>query len=154
MLIRDVRAEDRAQWQPLWDGYNAFYGREGPTALPREITDSTWRRFLDTTESVHALVAEQNGRLVGLAHYLFHRTTISIPQTCYLQDLFTAPEARGNGIGKALIDEVCARARVEGADRVYWHTHQNNATARRLYDQVGETLGFIVYRMPLEEKSR
>jgi GNAT superfamily N-acetyltransferase len=149
MVIRDVRPEDRAQWQPLWDGYNAFYGREGATALRGEITDSTWRRFFDTAEPVHALVAEQDGRLVGLAHYLFHRTTIAMNATCYLQDLFTAPESRGAGIGKALIDEVCARARVEAADRVYWHTHQTNATARRLYDQVGETLGFIVYRISL-----
>src|SRR4051812_48974907 len=120
MVIRDVRPEDRAQWQPLWDGYNAFYGRGGPTALAGEITDSTWRRFLDPAEPVHALVAERDGDLVGLAHYLFHRSTIALNATCYLQDLFTAPEARGRGIGRSLIAAVAGKARAAGAPRVYW----------------------------------
>ena len=154
MMIRDARPEDRAQWQPLWDGYNAFYEREGPTALPREMTEATWRRFMDPAEPVHALVAERDGRLVGLAHYLFHRSTIAMNHGCYLQDLFTAREARGGGIGRALIAAVVERARAAGAARVYWHTQESNAAARRLYDAVGENSGFIVYRIPLPEIPR
>jgi GNAT superfamily N-acetyltransferase len=95
----------------LCDGYNAFYGRAGPTALSPAIVESTWRRFLDPGEPVHALVAERDGELVGLAHFIFHRSTILLGDTCYLQDLFTAPVARGTGIGRALIEETAARAR-------------------------------------------
>jgi GNAT superfamily N-acetyltransferase len=146
VLIRPVAATDYAQWLPLWDGYNAFYGRAGPTALPAEITWTNWQRFLDAAEPVHALVAERDGRLLGLGHYLFHRSTIHVALVCYLQDLFTAGEARGQGIGRALIEEVAARARAAGAARVYWLTHETNQTARRLYDQVATNSGFIVYR--------
>ena len=149
MIIRDVCSDDYLRWRVLWDGYNAFYGRSGPTALPEEITESTWRRFLDPHEPMQAIVAEIEGRLVGLAHMIFHRSTIMIEPTCYLQDLFTLPEARGRGVGEQLIEAVYERARREGAGRVYWHTHQSNVTAMRLYDRVGERSGFIVYRKPL-----
>ncbi len=90
LLIRQVRKDDFQQWKHLWDGYNAFYGRKDATALPDEITRSTWTRFFDSYEPVHALVAEQSGQLLGLVHFIFHRSTISIQPTCYLQDLFTA----------------------------------------------------------------
>lgn len=146
MHIRDVVPDDFERWLPLWDGYNAFYGRSGPTALAPEVTRTTWARFLDPVEPVHALVAEQDGRLLGLVHYLFHRSTTLIGPNCYLQDLFATPEARGKGVGRALIQAVCERARAAGGDRVYWHTHETNATARRLYDGVAENSGFIVYR--------
>jgi GNAT superfamily N-acetyltransferase len=152
VTIRAPRSGDLAQWKTLWEGYNAFYGRQGPTALPPAVTASTWARMLDPGEPVHGLVAERDGALVGLAHYLFHRSTISIAHTCYLQDLFTAPEARGRGIARALIEAVYERAKAAGAARVYWQTHETNALARRLYDQVGERSGFIVYRRPLEGK--
>src|SRR5689334_2992337 len=89
VTIRAIEPRDRAEWEPLWAGYNAFYEREGPTALPAEITESTWRRFFDPNEPVYALVAELDGRLVGLAHYLFHRSTTQLTDVCYLQDLFT-----------------------------------------------------------------
>ena len=145
LVVRPVTAADRAAWQPLWDGYNAFYGREGPTALPAEVTAATWARFLDPAEPVHALVAELDGRLAGLAHYLFHRSTTRLGDVCYLQDLFTAAEARGRGAGAALIEAVQARARAAGAPRLYWQTHASNATARRLYDRVAQHHGFIVY---------
>jgi len=146
LLIRPVTVEDRAEWAPLWDGYNAFYEREGDTALPAEITDVTWSRFLDPGEPVHALVAELDGRLVGLVHYLFHRSTTSIPLVCYLQDLFTDEAARGAGVGRALIEAVYAAARDAGIERVYWHTHETNATARALYDTLADDSGFVVYR--------
>ena len=148
-LIRPVAGVDFARWLPLWEGYNAFYGRSGPTALPAEITWSTWQRFLDPAEPVHALVAERDAQLLGLTHYLFHRSTIHIEPVCYLQDLFTAEGARGQGIGRALIEAVAARARASGATRVYWLTHETNHTARRLYDKVAANSGFIVYRKQL-----
>jgi GNAT superfamily N-acetyltransferase len=145
LVIRPVTRADRDAWAPLWDGYNAFYGRSGPTALPAEITETTWARFFDDGEPVHALVAERDGRLVGIVHYLFHRSTTMIGPNCYLQDLFTDPEARGAGIGRALIEGVYERARTAGSTRVYWQTHETNKTAMRLYDQVATNGGFVVY---------
>ena len=146
LTIRAVSPEDYDKWLPLWDGYNAFYGRSGPTALAPEITRTTWQRFFDESEPVHALVAERDGRLLGLTHYLFHRSTLSIELTCYLNDLFTSEAARGRGVGRALIHAVYDRARQAGASRVYWLTHETNATARLLYDKVADDTGFIVYR--------
>ena len=147
VVVRPIAPGDYDQWRPLWDGYNAFYEREGPTtALPAEITETTWARFFNPHEPVHGLVAEADGRLVGLTHYLFHRSTTAIESTCYLQDLFTSQAARGQGVGRALIEAVYAAARRAGSGRVYWQTHETNATARRLYDQVAERSEFIVYR--------
>lgn len=146
LTVRPVAREDFAQWLPLWEGYNAFYGRVGATALPEEITKTTWARFFDASEPVHALVAEREERLVGLAHYLFHRSTTMLGPICYLQDLFTAADARGMGVGRALISAVYERAAIAGSRRVYWQTHETNASARALYDQVAERSGFIVYR--------
>jgi len=144
--IRRVDRSDYEQWLALWDGYNEFYGRSGPTALPRAITDMTWQRFFDAYEPVHALVAEDGNRLVGLTHYLFHRSTTAIAPSCYLQDLFTLEAERGRGIAHALIEAVYAAASAAGSPRVYWHTHETNTTAQRLYDKVAERSGFIVYR--------
>jgi len=144
-LVRPVQEEDLAAWMPLWDGYNAFYGRQGATALAADITRATWQRFFDPAEPVFALVAESDGRLVGLTHYLFHRSTTRLALTCYLQDLFTLPAARGRGVARALILEVYARARAEGITRVYWQTHESNAAGRLLYDQVATHAGFLVY---------
>lgn len=149
VAIRPVVREDFDQWLPLWDGYNAFYGRSGPTALPAEVTQMTWARFFDAYEPMHALVAESEGRLIGLTHYIFHRNTLALAPTCYLQDLFTAPAARGKGVGRALIAGVHERAAAAGAMRVYWHTHETNTTAQRLYDAVADRSGFIVYRMAI-----
>ena len=146
LIVRPVTRADFDQWLPQWDGYNAFYGRAGATALPGEITQITWSRFFDAYEPMHALVAESDGRLVGLVHYIFHRNTIMLAPICYLQDLFTDAARRGKGIGKALIEAVYDEARSAGIGRVYWHTHETNVTARRLYDQVAENSGFIVYR--------
>jgi GNAT superfamily N-acetyltransferase len=143
MIIRSVVPTDYGKWQTLWQGYNRFYGRD---ALPTEITQMTWSRFFDPDEPVYAVVAETDGQLVGLVHYLFHRSTIQIERTCYLQDLFTSESARGQGIGRALIETVYERARVAGSPRVYWQTHESNSTAIKLYDKVAERSGFIVYR--------
>jgi GNAT superfamily N-acetyltransferase len=146
LSIRFVTRQDYEQWLPLWDGYNAFYERSGPTALNPEITAMTWSRFFDAYEPMHALVAERDGKLLGLTHYIFHRSTISIGPNCYLQDLFTSEAARGQGVGRALINGVYEQARIAGSPRVYWLTHQTNHTAMQLYDKVADHSGFVVYR--------
>jgi len=143
--VRPLTRDDYAAWRPLWDGYNAFYGRLADTALPEHITQATWHRFLDPGEPVFALVAEDDGAVVGLAHYLFHRSMTKIEHVCYLSDLFTAPALRGKGIGRSLIEGVYARAQAAGAPRVYWQTHQTNTAGRLLYDKLAKHLGFIVY---------
>src|SRR5580692_12359010 len=130
VLVRPVATADYAAWRPLWDGYNRFYGRHGPTALPEQITAATWQRFLTPDEPVHALVAEQSGQLIGIAHYLFHRSTTRLDDVCYLQDLFTAEPLRGRGVGRQLIQAVYQAARAAGSRRVYWQTHTTNAAGR------------------------
>jgi GNAT superfamily N-acetyltransferase len=140
MIVRPARFEDREQWQPLWDGYNLFYER----VLPDEITEVTWARFFDPDEPVFAAVAERDGRVIGLVHYLYHRSTTMIEDLCYLQDLFAAPDARGMGVGRALIEHVYREAAAAGLSRVYWQTHEANP-ARKLYDQVAELSSFRRY---------
>ena len=144
-LIRPIERSDLAAWRPLWDGYNAFYGRAGETALPEQITRATWERFFDPDEPVWALVALYQDRVVGLVHFLFHRSTTRLHDVCYLQDLFTVEPLRGRGIGRRLIAAVYESARQAGCSRVYWQTHTSNAAGRALYDKVGEHKGFIVY---------
>ena len=153
VTIRPAIREDYTQWLPLWHGYNKFYGRSGPTALPDAITQTTWARFFDVYEPMHCLVAElddgQERKLVGLVHYLYHRSTLSMAPYCYLHDLFTDETLRGQGIGRKLIEAVYEQAAKDGAGRVYWLTHETNATARKLYDQVADLSGFLVYRKNL-----
>ena len=146
LAIRPVTRLDYEQWLPLWDGYNAFYGRAGETALHPDITRMTWSRFFDAYEPMHALVAESEGRLIGLTHYIFHRSTTSIQPNCYLQDLFTDEAGRGKGVGRALINGVYEAAKRAGSPRVYWLTHETNHTAMQLYDKVAEKSGFVMYR--------
>jgi GNAT superfamily N-acetyltransferase len=148
-IVRPVGAADFEQWLPLWDAYNAFYGRAGPTALDPFITRTTWSRFFDPDEPMHALVAEASGRLLGLVHYLFHRSTTQTGPTCYLEDLFTVQEARSMGIGRSLIEGVYARAAAAGSPNVYWLTHQTNTVAMRLYDAVAVRPGFVLYSKTL-----
>jgi GNAT superfamily N-acetyltransferase len=145
LIVRSAAPADFAQWAPLWEGYNLFYKR----VVPAEVTQMTWSRFFDAYEPVHAAVAEEDGRLLGLVHYLFHRNTAMIGPTCYLQDLFTHEDARGKGIGRALIEAVYERARAAGSPRVYWMTHETNLTAMKLYDKVAERSGFVQYRKPI-----
>jgi GNAT superfamily N-acetyltransferase len=145
-ILRPIAPADFDRWLPLWQGYNLFYGR--PT-FPSEITQMTWSRFFDAYEPVHAMVAERDGELLGLVHYIFHRSTIFIAPVCYLQDLFTTEAARGQGVGRALIESVYEQAKLAGSPRVYWLTHETNETAMKLYDNVAERSGFIVYRHPV-----
>ncbi|WP_299613452.1 GNAT family N-acetyltransferase [uncultured Tateyamaria sp.] len=148
-VIRGAEAADHAQWRTLFEGYNAFYGRSGETALSDDVVLTSWHRFLAADEPTHCLVAEKGERLVGLAHFVFHRNTITIENTCYLQDLFTAPDVRGQGIGKLLITAFMEQAERSGTRGVYWHTHQSNSAAMRLYDEVADNTGFVVYRRTL-----
>ncbi len=145
ITVRPAVPTDLAAWRPLWDGYNAFYGRSGETALSEEVTSVAWRRFFDPSEPVFALVAQVDEQLVGLAHFLHHRSTTRIELTCYLQDLFTSKTARGRGVGRALIEAVYVEAKAAGIKRVYWQTHETNAAGRMLYDKVAKHHGFIVY---------
>lgn len=143
--IRPIRQSDYDGWRVLWDGYNAFYGRSGATALPEEITRATWERFFDPQEPVHALVAEESGQVIGLAHYIFHRSTTRLNEVCYMQDLFIAELARGKGVGRQLIEAVYAAASAAGSSRVYWQTLNTNVAGRALYDKVAKHIGFVVY---------
>ena len=141
--IRPLTGEDRAAWNPLWQGYLDFY----ETVLPREVTEKTWDRLLDPTEDMHCLVAEGgDGQLIGIVHYLFHRVTWAIDDRCYLEDLYVGEDARGTGTGRALIEAVYAAADERGADQVYWLTQDFNEAGRRLYDRVGQVTPFIKYR--------
>ncbi len=137
--VRPLAPEDRAAWEVLARGYKDFY----ETDVPAEGYEQTWRRLLEGTE-VHGLGAWLDGRLVGIAHYLFHVTVWSADH-CYLQDLFVDEAVRGRGAARALIDRVASDARERGAARLYWMTKQDNATARALYDKVGAFSGFIRY---------
>jgi GNAT superfamily N-acetyltransferase len=145
LRIRPIEARDYEGWRPLWEGYNAFYGRSGETALPEEITQATWGRFFNAAEPVWALVAEEAGEIVGLTHYLYHRSTTRLNDICYLQDLYTVPQMRGRGIGRLLIEAVYEIARRAGCSRVYWQTQTTNEAGRALYDKVARHMGFIVY---------
>ncbi|MBM7789465.1 GNAT family N-acetyltransferase [Tenggerimyces flavus] len=146
--IGRLEPEDRAEWEALFRGYNAFYGRPSPD---QEMIDRAWREF-QADDRMHALGArldgQLDGQLVGITHFFVHVSTTS-PDVCYLQDLFTAPEARGHGVGRALIQAVADWARERDCVRVYWHTHDSNETARRLYDKVAVNRGFIEYNLQL-----
>lgn len=141
--ITALRHEDRAEWETLARGYKAFYETEvSPAGY-----ETAWQRLVKRDE-VFGLGAHLDGRLVGIAHYLFH-TSVWAPRLCYLQDLFTAPELRGQGVARALIAAVGEAAREAEATRCYWLTHETNATARTLYDKVAKFHGFIRYDLAL-----
>jgi GNAT superfamily N-acetyltransferase len=145
VTVSPLRSADRAAWEPLWQGYLTFYR----ASLAPEVTDATWRRFFDPLEGLGAVVAERDGRLIGLAHYLLHRSTWAATCYCYLEDLFVDPAVRGSGAGRALIAAVERVARDAGASRLYWTTHESNQTAQKLYDQVADRPGFVQYRKKL-----
>lgn len=143
--IRPLARTDRDAWRRLWDGYNAFYERVGPTALPEAVTNATWERCFDPAAPMFAMVAERGGEVVGFVHYLYHLSTSRLTEVCYLQDLFTVEHLRGKGIARQLVEATYDAARAAGASRVYWQTHHANGRARLLYDQLAEHKGFIVY---------
>ncbi len=145
ITTRFLAPTDHDAWLQLWKGYQVFY----KTDIPDDVTAITWERFHDASEPMHALGAFEGNTLLGITHYLFHRTCWAKERTCYLQDLFTSEAARGKGVGRALIEAVYAEAKSAGSKRVYWQTHETNAVAQVLYNQIADRSGFIVYRKPI-----
>ena len=142
MQIRPARPEDFEQWLPLWKGYQSFY----KTDIPMEVTQQTWGRFMDPAEPMHCAVADKQGVLVGMVHYIFHRSCWTAGDYVYLQDLYTQAELRGQGVGRALIEHVYAYAAEHQASRVWWLTHESNTQAMLLYDRIADKSGFVQYR--------
>jgi len=141
--VRPLRADDRTDWAEMWHDYLVFY----ESSVADEVYDSTFARLLgDDPQDFNCLIAEIDGRPVGLTHYLFHRHAWRIENVCYLQDLFTRPETRGTGVGRALIEAVYAAADVNGTPNVYWLTQEFNTTARLLYDRIADVTPFIKYQ--------
>jgi GNAT superfamily N-acetyltransferase len=143
--IAPLRDTDRRAWQPLWDAYLEFYEAE----LSPEITDDVFARLVAGRDLHGAIAWGDKGEPLGLVHWLFHPSTWSASDYCYLEDLFVSPDARGLGIGRALIEHVDEAARQLGATKVYWLTHESNTTAQALYDRVSDKTGFIHYERPL-----
>lgn len=144
-IVRDLRTTDRAAWAEMWTDYLAFY----ETSVPDAVYDATFERLIgDDPQDFSCLVAEQDGALVGLTHFLFHRHAWKIENTCYLQDLYARPETRGTGVGRALIQAVYDRADKKECPSVYWLTQDFNETARKLYDRIGKQTPFIRYQRP------
>ncbi|WP_145103002.1 GNAT family N-acetyltransferase [Cereibacter sediminicola] len=146
LVLRPISAEDEAAWRPVWQAYLRFYDTE----LPEEVLASTFARLTSSERpEPRGILAWRGGTAVGLVHYLFHRHCWRVENVCYLQDLFTTPEARGHGVGRALISAVYDAADAEGAPAVYWLTAENNARARALYDRIGRKSPFIRYNRVL-----
>jgi len=145
LRVRPLAPVDETDWRRLWREYLAFYDTE----LPESLFDTYFERLLgDDPRDFSGLVAVEAGRPVGLAHYVFHRHGWKIEDTCYLQDLYAEPEMRGRGVGRALVEAVYSAADAAGCPSVYWLTQAENATARRLYDRVGEATSFVKYQRP------
>ena len=142
MNIRMANEADFPEWLILWKGYQVFY----KTDITDTTTAVTWSRFLDLAEPMYCAVAEVEGRLIGMVHYIQHRSCWSTGDYVYLQDLFVEPNIRGKGVGRALIQHVYARAAEAGASRVWWLTHESNSDAMQLYDRIADKSGFIQYR--------
>lgn len=145
ITLRPVGADDHAAWLPLWQAYLRFY----ETELPEAVSASTWQRLLDSNEPTHSALAWVDGKAVGMVNFIYHRSNWSIEPSCYLQDLYVDSQVRGLGIGRQLIEHVYATAKADGCAKVHWLTHETNATAISLYEQVAERPGFIQFRKPL-----
>ncbi|MDY7567178.1 GNAT family N-acetyltransferase [Pseudomonas sp. RTC3] len=143
--IRSVTPNDHTAWLPLWKAYLKFYNTE----LADSVTESTWQRILDPSEPTHAALAWNDGKAVGMVHFIYHRSNWSIKNACYLQDLIVVPEQRGTGVGRQLIEFVYTTAREAGCDKVHWLTHETNARAIQLYERIAERPGFIQFRKAL-----
>lgn len=145
LVLRPPTPADRAAWDRLWQGYQRFY----KVAIAEAVSDLTWDRLHDAAEPMHALLAWQGARAVGMVHWIFHRSTWTDGPYCYLQDLYVDEDMRGSGAGRALIAHVRAEAEAAGASRLYWLTHETNTDAMALYDKVAEKSGFVQYRVGL-----
>ena len=140
--IKTIDAKDFDIWLPLWKAYQRFYEVD----IAFAVTVRTWARFLDPAEPMHAALAVGGGQALGLVHSIYHRSAWTAEDHCYLQDLFVADDARGGGIGRALIEHVYADAKRRGASRVHWLTHETNHAAMQLYDRIADRSPFIQYR--------
>lgn len=145
LVLRPPTPADRAAWDRLWQGYQRFY----KVAIAEAVSDLTWDRLHDAAEPMHAMLAWQGARAVGMVHWIFHRSTWTAGPYCYLQDLYVDEDVRGSGAGRALIAYVRAEAEAAGASRLYWLTHETNTGAMKLYDKVAERSGFVQYRVAL-----
>lgn len=145
LSLRPVNAEDFDHWLPLWKGYQAFYGVD----IVDAVTVETWRRMLAPDEPVFSALAWRGSRAVGMVNWVFHRSTWTTGNYCYLQDLFVDPDSRGCSVGRRLIERVYEAAKQANCSRVYWLTHESNHPAMRLYDQVADKPGFVQYRKSL-----
>lgn len=145
VTVRDPRPSDEAHWRGLWEAYVRFYEAD----VPEAVTAATWARIMDPDHAIKARLAEQGGRVVGFAVSVLHAGTWVTAPICYLEDLFVAPEARGSGAGRALIEDLVAQGKARGWARLYWHTHRGNTTARLLYDRLGPVDDFVRYTLVL-----
>ncbi|AXY57662.1 GNAT family N-acetyltransferase [Acinetobacter chinensis] len=143
--VTPAQYQDYQQWLPYWLAYQEFY----KVNLSKEVTETSWHRFFDDAEPVYCAVAKEGDKVLGFVHYVIHRSTWAVANYCYLEDLYVSPEARGQHIGKHLIEYVQKQARTQKCDRLYWHTQETNLTAQKLYDWIAEKPGVIEYRMPL-----
>lgn len=143
--VTPALCQDYQQWLPYWLAYQEFY----KVNLSHEVTQTTWQRFFDGAEPVYCAVAKEGDKVLGFVHYVIHRSTWAETDYCYLEDLYVSPEARGQHVGKRLIEYVQKQARTQKCDRLYWHTQETNQTAQKLYNWIAEKPGIIEYRMPL-----
>jgi GNAT superfamily N-acetyltransferase len=143
MIIRPLVAADRHAWEPLWQGYLQFYKAD----VAATVSDLTFARLTGNADPMGGVVAAtKTGTLVGIAHWITHRSCWTAGDYCYLQDLFVASDQRGAGIGRKLIAAVYDKARSLGCSRVHWLTHETNTAAMQLYDRIGDRSGFVQYR--------
>lgn len=150
IAVRSLNVHDKNAWFRLWQSYLAFYG----TALDPKISDTTWRRLLDSNEPVYGLLAsDSGGKVIGLVNYVLHANTWTDRPVCYLEDLFVDPQVRGQGAGRAMIEAVIDLAKTQGWYRVYWQTKQGNATARALYDRIASATDWVRYDVNVNTKN-
>jgi ribosomal protein S18 acetylase RimI-like enzyme len=143
--VRGANEDDFEAWYPLWRGYQSFY----KTDIAIEVSRTTWQRFFDPTEPMHCGLVEVDGNVQGLVHSIDHRSCWTVEKSCYLQDLFVAPQQRGLGLGRRLIEHVYRQAKERGCAKVHWLTHETNLDAMKLYDRIAEKPGFMQYRKAL-----
>ena len=146
ILLRALKPTYKPQWLELLAGYLTFYEHE----LSPEQIELSWQRLLNSSDGLNALVAEQAGQLVGLAHYFWTPSTWQQNQDLYLEDLFVSPTLRGQGVGKKIIEELIRICKDAGGSKVHWQTHHTNETAIALYEKLGKQSEFIVFETKLD----
>lgn len=146
VVLTPVASSDKDAWLELWEQYLQFYKAD----IADAVTGITWQRLLDPREPIGCIIARQGAKAVGFANYVQHRSTWTAGDYLYLEDLFVDPAMRGHGVGRQLINALYDLAAQADCSRVYWHTHETNATAMRLYDRIGHRSGFVHYQHQLK----